>query len=117
MKTSNKESDVSLYKEPLITYKNAKSGETDDLQLITRTKSAKLADKLFMRAEPERNEQLKPLIEEQGNIKAKFSSDDVEEIKREDIRNMRQTSMKARLQSMFDAISGKGKYVTIFFHH
>lgn len=66
-----------------------------------------------MRAEPERNDRLKLLVEEQGNIKAKFTKDNVEEIKREDIRNMRQTSMKARLKSMFDAISGKGKYTII----
>ncbi|XP_078050721.1 uncharacterized protein LOC144477122 isoform X2 [Augochlora pura] len=69
--------------------------------------SAKLANKLFMRAEPERNEKLRMLVEEQGNIRAKFTTDDVEEIKKEDIADMRQTSMKARLQSMFDAISGK----------
>lgn len=74
------------------------------------TKPVNLTDKLFMRAEPERNEQLKLLVEEPGNIKAKFATDNVEEIKRDDIRNMRQTSMRARLQSMFDAISGKGKY-------
>lgn len=49
------------------------------------------------------------LVEEQGNIRAKFTTDDVEEIKKEDIADMRQTSMRARLQSMFDAISGKGK--------
>ncbi|XP_053971622.1 nuclear pore complex protein DDB_G0274915-like isoform X1 [Hylaeus volcanicus] len=69
--------------------------------------SAKLTNKLFMRAEPERNEKLRMLVEEQGNIRAKFTTDDVEEIKMEDIADMRQTSMKARLQSMFDAISGK----------
>lgn len=106
-----------MNKEPLIIHKNAKSAETDGAELVTSTKSVKLADKLFMRAEPERNEQLKLLVEEQDNIKAKFTTDDVEEIKREDIRNMRQTSMKARLQSMFDAISGKGKYVIISFSH
>lgn len=75
------------------------------------TELAKLTNKLFMRAEPKRNEKLRMLVEEQGNIRAKFTTDDVEEIKREDITDMRQTSMKARLQSMFDAISGKGKYI------
>ncbi|XP_017877223.1 nuclear pore complex protein DDB_G0274915-like [Ceratina calcarata] len=69
--------------------------------------SSRLTHKLFMRAEPERNEKLRMLVEEQGNVRAKFTTDDVEEIKREDIADMRQTSMKARLQSMFDAISGK----------
>lgn len=78
------------------------------------TKSVRLTDKLFMRAEPKRNEQLKVLVEEPGNVKAKFASDNMEEIRREDIKNMRQTSMKARLQSMFDAISGKGKYIYIY---
>lgn len=72
--------------------------------------SAKLTNKLFMRAEPERNQKLRMLVEEQGNIRAKFTTDDVDEIKKEDIADMRQTSMKARLQSMFDAISGRGKY-------
>ncbi|KAK2583339.1 hypothetical protein KPH14_009338 [Odynerus spinipes] len=73
--------------------------------------ATKFTDKLFMRAEPQRNEKLKSLVEEQGNIKAKFTSDDVEEIKKEDIVNMRQTSMRARLQSMFDAISGKASRI------
>ena len=73
----------------------------------------KLADKLFMRAQPQNNERLRTLIEEQGNVKDKFSMVDKDEIKKKDIVNMRQTSMKARLQSMFDAISGKGKTLTI----
>ncbi|XP_076278517.1 uncharacterized protein LOC143208214 [Lasioglossum baleicum] len=73
----------------------------------SRIAESKLTNKLFMRAEPERNEKLRMLVEEQGNIRAKFTTDDVEEIKKEDIADMRQTSMKARLQSMFDAISGK----------
>lgn len=71
---------------------------------------AKLSDKLFMGAEPEKNEKLQALIEEQNHVKPKFSLDDKDEIRREDITLMRQTSMKARLQSMFDAISGKCKY-------
>ncbi|XP_046479364.1 uncharacterized protein [Neodiprion pinetum] len=70
-------------------------------------KSISFTEKLFMKAEPQANERLRTLIEEQGNIRAKFTSDDVDEIKKEDIVNMRQTSMRARLQSMFDAISGK----------
>ncbi|XP_029050984.1 nuclear pore complex protein DDB_G0274915-like isoform X1 [Osmia bicornis bicornis] len=74
---------------------------------VVSTDTGKLTHKLFMRAEPERNEKLRMLVEEQGNIRAKFTTDDVEEIKKEDIADMRQTSMKARLQSMFDAISGK----------
>ncbi|XP_076663564.1 uncharacterized protein LOC143366389 isoform X2 [Andrena cerasifolii] len=73
--------------------------------------SAKLTNKLFMRAEPERNQKLRMLVEEQGNIRAKFTTDDVDEIKKEDIADMRQTSMKARLQSMFDAISGRGNRI------
>ncbi|KAK1127676.1 hypothetical protein K0M31_003172 [Melipona bicolor] len=88
----------------LITQNNDKN---DSVELMECTESAKLTDKLFMRAEPERNEKLRMLVEEQGNIRAKFTTDDVEEIKKEDITDMRQTSMKARLQSMFDAISGK----------
>ncbi|XP_046743532.1 nuclear pore complex protein DDB_G0274915-like [Diprion similis] len=70
-------------------------------------KSINFTEKLFMKAEPQANERLRTLIEEQGNIRAKFTTDDVDEIKKEDIVNMRQTSMRARLQSMFDAISGK----------
>ncbi|XP_011497188.1 PREDICTED: putative GPI-anchored protein PB15E9.01c [Ceratosolen solmsi marchali] len=70
-------------------------------------KDANLTDKLFMRAEPQTNEKLKILIEEQGNIEAKFTVDGKDEIKKKDIVNMRQNSMRLRLQSMFDAISGK----------
>jgi len=107
---SSKESKTSLNKVTPIIQKTAKTvtkiGDKPDVL----TKPVNLTDKLFMRAEPERNEQLKLLVEEPGNIKAKFAIDNVEEIKSDDIRNMRQTSMKARLQSMFDAISGKGKY-------
>lgn len=83
--------------------------ETNNAEIVS-TKSVTLTDKLFMRAEPKRNERLKELVDEPGNIKIKFTKDNVEEIKREDLQNMRQTNMKARLQSMFDAISGKGKY-------
>lgn len=106
LKSSNKES--RLNEASPITHKNTKNtSEIDNNK--SALKSVKLTDKLFMRAEPERNEQLKSLVEEPSNIKVKFATDNVEEIKKEDIRNMRQTSMKARLQSMFDAISGKGK--------
>lgn len=108
LKSSNKEVKLSLDKH--VTYKNVKStNETDNTKAAVPTKPIKLTDKLFMRAEPERNEQLKSLVEEPSVIRVKFATDNVEEIKKEDIRNMRQTSMKARLQSMFDAISGKGK--------
>lgn len=108
LKSSNKESRFNLDKTGSITHKNARNtSETDNKSAAL--KSVKLTDKLFMRAEPERNEQLKSLIEEPGSVKVKFATDNVEEIKKEDIRNMRQISMKARLQSMFDAISGKGK--------
>ncbi|KYN10731.1 PREDICTED: uncharacterized threonine-rich GPI-anchored glycoprotein PJ4664.02-like [Trachymyrmex cornetzi] len=109
LKSSSKELRLNLDKtEPV--HKNAKSiNETDTIKSPTPTKPVKLTDKLFMRAEPERNEQLKSLVEEPSNIKVKFATDNVEEIKREDIRNMRQNSMKARLQSMFDAISGKAE--------
>ena len=87
---------------------NAQNSDKDcSVESIESIESAKLTHKLFMRAEPERNEKLRMLVEEQGNIRAKFTTDDVEEIKKEDITDMRQTSMKARLQSMFDAISGK----------
>ncbi|XP_066601384.1 uncharacterized protein [Prorops nasuta] len=70
-------------------------------------KSAELTDKLFMRAEPRINDKLKTLVNEHTKIKPKFASENVEEIRKEDIVNMRKTSMRARLQSMFDAISGK----------
>ncbi|XP_060822555.1 nuclear pore complex protein DDB_G0274915-like isoform X2 [Bombus pascuorum] len=87
---------------------NAQNSDKDfSVESIESIESAKLTHKLFMRAEPARNEKLRMLVEEQGNIRAKFTTDDVEEIKKEDITDMRQTSMKARLQSMFDAISGK----------
>lgn len=87
---------------------NMRSQYKDNETSVTATK---FTDKLFMRAEPQRNEKLRSLVEEQGNImETKFTTDDVEEIKKKDIVNMRQTSMRARLQSMFDAISGKGKY-------
>lgn len=105
----NKEFKPNLDKTGSVTFKNARSTNETDSTKAVPTKSIKLTDKLFMRAEPERNEQLKSLVEEPSNIKVKFAMDNVEEIKKEDIRNMRQTSMKARLQSMFDAISGKGK--------
>lgn len=74
-----------------------------------KEKPVNFTAKLFMKAEPETNERLRTMIQEQGNIRAKFTNDDVDEIKKEDIVNMRQTSMRARLQSMFDAISGKRK--------
>lgn len=76
-----------------------------------KNKPVNFTDKLFMKAEPQTNERLRTLIQEQGNIRAKFTTDDVDEIKKEDIVNMRQTSMRARLQSMFDAISGKSKKI------
>ncbi|CAK9796883.1 hypothetical protein ANTPLA_LOCUS993 [Anthophora plagiata] len=102
LKTSNKSVE---------TESNAKRSSTqrsdNDRSIESPGESARLTHKLFMRAEPERNEKLRMLVEEQGNIRAKFTTDDVEEIKKEDIADMRQTSMKARLQSMFDAISGK----------
>ncbi|XP_012251661.2 nuclear pore complex protein DDB_G0274915 isoform X2 [Athalia rosae] len=86
--------------------------EEKDLQTMKKSPSianepTNYTNKLFMKAEPQANERLRTLIQEQGNIRAKFTTDDVEEIKKQDIVNMRQTSMKARLQSMFDAISGK----------
>lgn len=68
----------------------------------------KLSDKLFMRPEPQNNDKIRTIIEQQSNAKDKFSMVDKDEIKKTDIVNMRQTSMRARLQSMFDAISGKG---------
>lgn len=109
LKSSNKESRLNLDKTGPIIHKNTNS--TSEIDNKSAPKPVRLTDKLFMRAEPERNEQLKSLVEEPGNIKVKFAMDNVEEIKKEDIRNMRQTSMKARLQSMFDAISGKGKNI------
>lgn len=122
LKTPNNESRVNLNKPVPAAHKNAKSVEiAGDTEPLVRTKSVKLTDKLFMRDEPERNEWLKLLAEEQGSVKAKFTKSNVEEIKKQDMRNMRQTSMRARLQSMFDAISGKGKlrkrsiYVIIYF--
>lgn len=108
LKSSNKESRLNLDRMGRIIHKNTNNTSEIDSNK-SAPKSVKLTDKLFMRAEPERNEQFKSLVEEPSNIKVKFAMDNVEEIKKEDIRNMRQTSMKARLQSMFDAISGKGK--------
>lgn len=113
LKSSNKESRSNLNKATsVVIHKTTKKDvtETNDIKSIP-SKFVKLTEKLFMRAEPERNERLKSLVEEPTNIKVKFATDNVEEIKRDDIRNMRQTNMKARLQSMFDAISGKGKYI------
>lgn len=117
LKSSNRELKTNLNKAvSVVTHKATRkvATETNDAKSIPPSKlcqsSVKLTEKLFMRAEPERNEQLKSLVEEPSNIKVKFATDNVEEIKREDIRNMRRTNMKARLQSMFDAISGKGKY-------
>ena len=84
------------------------------MQKPKHSSPVKLADKLFMRAEPQNNEKLRNLIKEQeDNLKSKFSMEDKDEIKKKDIVNMRQTSMRARLQSMFDAISGKGKFPNI----
>ncbi|KAL0129145.1 hypothetical protein PUN28_004084 [Cardiocondyla obscurior] len=107
LKSTNKESKAYEDKTGPVIQKNVTS--TSQIHTIKSVvpKPVKLIDKLFMRAEPERNEQLKSLVEEPSNIRVKFATDNVEEIKKEDIRNMRQTSMKARLQSMFDAISGK----------
>ncbi|XP_015108873.1 nuclear pore complex protein Nup214 [Diachasma alloeum] len=67
----------------------------------------KLTDRLFMKEEPQNIDKLKSLIDEHSSLSSKFSMSDVEEIKKSDIINMRQTSMKAKLKSMFDAISGK----------
>ncbi|XP_063988104.1 nuclear pore complex protein DDB_G0274915-like isoform X2 [Diachasmimorpha longicaudata] len=67
----------------------------------------KLTDRLFMREEPQNIDKLKNLIDEHSTFSSKFSKSDTEEIKKSDIINMRQTSMKAKLKSMFDAISGK----------
>lgn len=109
LKSPNKESRANLNKAaPVVIYKTTKKDatETNDIKSVI---PSKLTEKLFMRAEPERNERLKSLVEEPSNIKVKFATDNVEEIKRDDIQNMRRTNMKARLQSMFDAISGKGK--------
>ncbi|XP_014604098.1 PREDICTED: mucin-5AC-like isoform X2 [Polistes canadensis] len=79
--------------------------EEDNNSSLTTTK---YTDKLFMKEEPKRNDKLKSFEEEQKHlIDAGFTTNDIEEIKKKDIVNMRQTSMRARLQSMFDAISGK----------
>jgi len=110
LKSYDKDSKVNLNKPTSIIHKTVKSTTIiDDKESTISTEALKFTDKLFMKAEPKRNEQLKVFTEE-GNIKANFTSNNVEEIKSEDIRNMRQNSMKARLQSMFDAISGKSKY-------
>lgn len=108
LKTSNNESKTNLNKAAPVVHRTTKKDatETNDIKSVV---PSKLTEKLFMRAEPERNERLKSLVEEPSNIKVKFATDNVEEIKKDDIRNMRRTNMKARLQSMFDAISGKGK--------
>jgi len=110
LKSYDKDSRINLNKPVSTTHKTVKSTTIiHDKESIISTEALKLTDKLFMKAEPKRNEKLQVLMEE-GNIKANFASNNVEEIRSEDIRNMRQTSMKARLQSMFDAISGKSKY-------
>lgn len=112
LKTSNKSPEnISSDKDMRAKFTSTRKGNDRFTEPVVSTELAKLTNKLFMRAEPKRNEKLRMLVEEQGNIRAKFTTDDVEEIKREDITDMRQTSMKARLQSMFDAISGKGKYI------
>ncbi|XP_034939450.1 serine-rich adhesin for platelets-like [Chelonus insularis] len=79
----------------------------DKNRVIVENSPIKYTDRLFMKAEPPNIDKLKSLIEEHGNVTRKFSGDDGEEIKKSDVVNMRQTSMKARLRSMFDAISGK----------
>ncbi|XP_031787511.1 nuclear pore complex protein DDB_G0274915 isoform X1 [Nasonia vitripennis] len=76
-------------------------------ELSAPSKPTNLTEKLFMKPEPQNTEKLKNLIEEQGNVEVKFTTDDKDEIKKQDIVNMRQNSMRLRLQSMFDAISGK----------
>ncbi|XP_070153597.1 uncharacterized protein [Polyergus mexicanus] len=110
LKSTNKESRTNLNQPAsVIIHKTTKKDVTEinDTKSVDPSKFVKLTEKLFMRAEPERNERLKSLVEEPSNVKVKFAIDNVEEIKREDIRNMRRTNMKARLQSMFNAISGK----------
>lgn len=112
LKSTNKESRTNLNQPAsVIIHKTTKKDATEinNTKSVDPSKFVKLTEKLFMRAEPERNERLKSLVEEPSNVKVKFAIDNVEEIKREDIRNMRRTNMKARLQSMFNAISGKGK--------
>ncbi|XP_029677800.1 nuclear pore complex protein DDB_G0274915-like isoform X2 [Formica exsecta] len=110
LKSTNKESRTNLNQPAsVIIHKTTKKDATEinNTKSVDPSKFVKLTEKLFMRAEPERNERLKSLVEEPSNVKVKFAIDNVEEIKREDIRNMRRTNMKARLQSMFNAISGK----------
>ncbi|XP_076640448.1 uncharacterized protein LOC143352091 [Colletes latitarsis] len=108
LKTSTESVEINSHnKDVNAKHRNVYNGKDQSTKSDTSMESATLTNKLFMRAEPERNEKLRMLVEEQGNIRAKFTTDDVEEIKMEDITDMRQTSMKARLQSMFDAISGK----------
>ncbi|KAK0086167.1 hypothetical protein PV325_003672 [Microctonus aethiopoides] len=85
----------------------SKTMAEDEQNLNVNKSPIKLTDRLFMRAEPQNIDKLKSLIEEHASVSSKFTSDDGEEIKKSDVVNMRQTSMKARLQSMFDAISGK----------
>ncbi|XP_044007372.1 mucin-5AC-like isoform X1 [Aphidius gifuensis] len=66
----------------------------------------KLSERLFMKEEPQNIDQLKALIEDQEDSKIQFSKSSSDEIKKSDIVMMRQTSMKNKLKSMFDAISG-----------
>ncbi|XP_043249523.1 mucin-3A-like [Colletes gigas] len=107
LKTSAESVEINSHNDVNAKHRNVYNGKDQSTGSDTSMESTTLTNKLFMRAEPERNEKLRMLVEEQGNIRAKFTTDDVEEIKMEDIADMRQTSMKARLQSMFDAISGK----------
>ena len=74
-------------------------------------KAEKLTDKLFMRAEPQVRENMKNYIDEQESVESKFITDDKDEIKKQDIDNMRQNKLK----SMFEAISGKCKYIRYYF--
>ncbi|XP_014217516.1 nuclear pore complex protein DDB_G0274915 isoform X2 [Copidosoma floridanum] len=69
-------------------------------------KDETFADKLFMKPEPTADEKLKSLIKEQGKVEAQFKTNNKNEIKKQDIDNMKQNSMRQRLKSMFDAISG-----------
>ncbi|XP_014220836.2 mucin-5AC-like [Trichogramma pretiosum] len=68
-------------------------------------KAEKLTDKLFMKPEPQNVDKIKSL--QSDSVESKFKTNDKDEIRKEDIVNMRTNSMRQRLQSMFDAISGK----------
>lgn len=82
------------------------SSESQSSQMEKIYVPIKLSEKLFMKEEPQNIDKLQALIEGQNDSKIQFSKSSSDEIKKSDVVMMRQTSMKNKLKSMFDAISG-----------